>query len=82
MRGTLWQNVKIFRKLWSSVLVLSVNGQAAEFDYAGLRLACPKEEGYSVVFGQFNPATIMTDKEIADRVYIAHHAGVCCVDIA
>lgn len=46
-------------------------GQAAEFDYAGTQ-AClaPKEEGYEVVLVNSNPATIMTDKEIADHVYI------------
>ena len=46
-------------------------GQAAEFDYAGTQ-ACRslKEEGLEVVLLNSNPATIMTDKEIADRVYI------------
>lgn len=46
-------------------------GQAAEFDYAGSQ-ACRalKEEGLEVVLVNSNPATIMTDKEIADRVYI------------
>lgn len=46
-------------------------GQAAEFDYAGTQ-ACfsLKEEGYEVVLVNSNPATIMTDKEIADKVYI------------
>jgi carbamoyl-phosphate synthase large subunit len=46
-------------------------GQAAEFDYAGTQ-ACRslKEEGISVVLVNSNPATIMTDKEIADIVYI------------
>ena len=57
------------------VLVLgsgpSVIGQAAEFDYAGTQ-ACRslKEEGIEVVLLNSNPATIMTDKDIADRVYI------------
>ncbi len=48
-----------------------VIGQAAEFDYAGTQ-ACRslKEEGMEVVLVNSNPATIMTDKEIADRVYI------------
>src|SRR5260364_71151 len=46
-------------------------GQAAEFDYAGTQACLSlKEEGYSVVLVNSNPATIMTDKEIADRVYI------------
>ena len=46
-------------------------GQAAEFDYAGSQ-ACRalKEEGLEVVLVNSNPATIMTDKHIADRVYI------------
>ncbi len=46
-------------------------GQAAEFDYAGTQ-ACRslKEEGLEVVLINSNPATIMTDKDIADRVYI------------
>ena len=48
-----------------------VIGQAAEFDYAGTQ-ACRslKEEGMEVVLLNSNPATIMTDKDIADRVYI------------
>ncbi len=57
------------------VLVLGsgpiVIGQAAEFDYAGTQ-ACRalKEEGVEVVLVNSNPATIMTDREIADHVYI------------
>ena len=48
-----------------------VIGQAAEFDYAGTQ-ACRslKEEGVEVVLVNSNPATIMTDKDIADEVYI------------
>ena len=48
-----------------------VIGQAAEFDYAGTQ-ACRslKEEGIEVVLVNSNPATIMTDKDIADKVYI------------
>ncbi len=48
-----------------------VIGQAAEFDYAGTQ-ACRslKEEGIEVVLLNSNPATIMTDKDIADHVYI------------
>ena len=48
-----------------------VIGQAAEFDYAGTQ-ACKalREEGVSVVLVNSNPATIMTDRDIADRVYI------------
>lgn len=46
-------------------------GQAAEFDYAGTQ-ACRalKEEGLEVVLINSNPATIMTDEDIADRVYV------------
>lgn len=48
-----------------------VIGQAAEFDYAGTQ-ACRslREEGYEVVLINSNPATIMTDEDVADRVYI------------
>ena len=48
-----------------------VIGQPAEFDYAGTQ-ACRslKEEGITVVLVNSNPATIMTDKDIADMVYI------------
>ncbi|MDE6202755.1 MAG: hypothetical protein K2G19_04695, partial [Lachnospiraceae bacterium] len=47
-----------------------VIGQAAEFDYAGTQ-ACRslKEEGVEVILVNSNPATIMTDKNIADKVY-------------
>lgn len=46
-------------------------GQAAEFDYAGTQACLAlKEEGYEVVLVNSNPATIMTDQEIADKVYI------------
>ncbi|PLR77571.1 carbamoyl-phosphate synthase large subunit [Bacillus sp. V3-13] len=59
----------------NSILVIGsgpiVIGQAAEFDYAGTQ-ACMalKEEGYKVILVNSNPATIMTDTEIADSVYI------------
>ena len=48
-----------------------VIGQACEFDYSGTQ-ACRslKEEGFEVVLVNSNPATIMTDPEIADRTYI------------
>ncbi len=48
-----------------------VIGQAAEFDYAGTQ-ACRalKEEGLEVVLINSNPATIMTDKAMADKIYI------------
>ena len=59
----------------NSVLVIGsgpiIIGQAAEFDYAGAQ-ACKslREEGYKVILLNSNPATIMTDTDIADRVYI------------
>ncbi|TMD69432.1 MAG: hypothetical protein E6I81_15755, partial [Chloroflexi bacterium] len=48
-----------------------VIGQAAEFDYAGTQ-ACKalREEGITTVLVNSNPATIMTDEEVADRVYL------------
>ena len=48
-----------------------VIGQAAEFDYGGTQ-ACQSlaEEGYEVILVNSNPATIMTDKEVADKVYM------------
>src|SRR2546426_2456803 len=48
-----------------------VIGQACEFDYSGTQ-ACKalRQEGYEVVLGKSNPATIMTDPEMADRTYI------------
>ncbi len=46
-------------------------GQAAEFDYSGSQACLSlREEGYSVVLINSNPATIMTDSEIADKVYL------------
>ncbi|MBR3306314.1 MAG: carbamoyl-phosphate synthase large subunit [Lachnospiraceae bacterium] len=48
-----------------------VIGQAAEFDYAGTQACLAlKEEGYEVVLANSNPATIMTDHSIADKVYM------------
>ncbi|MDR3156832.1 MAG: carbamoyl-phosphate synthase large subunit [Lactobacillales bacterium] len=48
-----------------------VIGQAAEFDYAGTQACLAlREEGYEIVLVNSNPATIMTDQEIADKVYI------------
>ncbi len=49
-------------------------GQAAEFDYAGTQACLAlKEEGYEVVLVNSNPATIMTDKEVADQ-YISNRS--------
>ena len=46
-------------------------GQACEFDYSGTQaVRALKEEGYRVVLVNSNPATIMTDPDIADRTYI------------
>ena len=48
-----------------------VIGQAAEFDYAGTQACLAlKEEGYEVILANSNPATIMTDKAIADKIYM------------
>ena len=62
------QTIKKVLVIGSGPIVI---GQAAEFDYAGTQ-ACRslKEEGIEVVLLNSNPATIMTDKEIADHVYI------------
>ena len=61
-------NVKKVLVIGSGPIVI---GQAAEFDYAGTQ-ACRslKEEGIEVVLVNSNPATIMTDRDIADKVYI------------
>ncbi len=61
-------NIKKVLVIGSGPIVI---GQAAEFDYAGTQ-ACRslKEEGICVVLVNSNPATIMTDKDIADKVYI------------
>ncbi|QLK85817.1 carbamoyl-phosphate synthase large subunit [Staphylococcus sp. 17KM0847] len=63
------------RKDIQTILVIGsgpiIIGQAAEFDYAGTQACLAlKEEGYRVILVNSNPATIMTDKEIADKVYI------------
>ena len=63
------------RKDIETILVIGsgpiVIGQAAEFDYAGTQACLSlKEEGYRVILINSNPATIMTDTEIADKVYI------------
>jgi len=48
-----------------------VIGQGAEFDYSGTQAAkALREEGYEVILVNSNPATIMTDPELADRTYI------------
>ncbi len=62
------QDIKKVLVIGSGPIII---GQAAEFDYAGTQ-ACRalKEEGVEVVLINSNPATIMTDKDIADKVYI------------
>jgi carbamoyl-phosphate synthase large subunit len=58
-----------------SILIIGsgpiVIGQAAEFDYSGTQ-ACRalKDEGYRVILVNSNPATIMTDPELADATYV------------
>src|SRR3954467_10273052 len=59
----------------SSILIIGagpiVIGQAAEFDYSGSQaVKALKEEGYRVIVVNSNPATIMTDPEIADATYV------------
>src|ERR1044072_382046 len=59
----------------SSILIIGagpiVIGQAAEFDYSGTQAAkALKEEGYRIVLVNSNPATIMTDPELADATYV------------
>ena len=63
------------RKDISKILIIGsgpiVIGQAAEFDYAGTQACLAlKEEGYQVILCNSNPATIMTDTSIADKVYM------------
>ena len=62
------QDIKKVLVIGSGPIVI---GQAAEFDYAGTQ-ACRalKEEGLEVVLVNSNPATIMTDKAMADEIYI------------
>ncbi len=59
-----------------------VIGQAAEFDYSGTQ-ACRvlREEGYEVVLVNSNPATIMTDPELADRTYVEPLTPACVTRI-
>ena len=61
-------DIKTILVIGSSPIII---GQAAEFDYAGTQACLSlKEEGYRVILINSNPATIMTDAEIADKVYI------------
>ena len=62
------QDLKKIMVIGSGPIVI---GQAAEFDYAGTQACLAlKEEGYEVVLVNSNPATIMTDKTIADKIYM------------
>src|SRR5258705_10545097 len=63
------------RKDINSVLIIGsgpiIIGQACEFDYSGTQgVKALKEDGYRVVLVNSNPATIMTDPELADRTYV------------
>jgi carbamoyl-phosphate synthase large subunit len=62
------QDLKKILLIGSGPIVI---GQACEFDYSGTQ-ACKalKEEGYSIVLVNSNPATIMTDPDLADRTYL------------
>ena len=61
-------DIKTVRVIGSGPIVI---GQAAEFDYAGTQACLAlKEEGYEVVLVNSNPATIQTDVQIADKVYM------------
>ena len=58
-----------------SILILGagpiVIGQACEFDYSGTQAVCAlKKEGYRIILVNSNPATIMTDPDLADATYI------------
>ena len=73
------ESIKKVMVLGSGPIII---GQAAEFDYAGTQ-ACRslREEGIEVVLVNSNPATIMTDKDIADHVYIEPlNTGFCHPD--
>ena len=67
--------MEVDKSIYSKVLVIGsgpiVIGQAAEFDYAGTQ-ACKslREEGIRTILVNSNPATIMTDEDIADKIYI------------
>ena len=61
-------DIKKIMVIGSGTIVI---GQAAEFDYAGTQACLAlREEGYEVVLVNSNPATIMTDREVADKVYM------------
>src|SRR3954462_15147902 len=62
------QDIKKILLIGSGPIVI---GQACEFDYSGTQaLKALREEGYRVILVNSNPATIMTDPELSDRVYL------------
>src|SRR5688572_27494943 len=62
------QNIKKIMLIGSGPIMI---GQACEFDYSGTQaLKALREEGYEVILVNSNPATIMTDPELSDRVYV------------
>lgn len=62
------QDIKTILVIGSGPIVI---GQAAEFDYAGTQACISlREEGYKVILVNSNPATIMTDREVADKIYM------------
>ncbi len=68
------QDIKTILVIGSGPIII---GQAAEFDYAGTQACLSlKEEGYKVILVNSNPATIMTDTEIADKIYIELNLAV------
>src|SRR5450432_1021305 len=73
VRSRIWLMPK--RTDLKSILIIGsgpiIIGQGAEFDYSGTQaVRALKEEGYRVILVNSNPATIMTDPELADRTYI------------
>jgi len=64
-------NIKLSSNIKCLLAIISIIGQACEFDYSGTQaVKTLKELGYRVVLINSNPATIMTDPEFADRTYI------------
>ena len=69
-----------------SILIIGsgpiIIGQACEFDYSGTQ-ACKalKEEGYKIILVNSNPATIMTDKVVADHIYLKPLTAASIIDI-
>ena len=62
------EDIKKIKVIGSGPIII---GQAAEFDYAGTQACLAlKEDGYEVILVNSNPATIMTDTKIADKVYM------------